>query len=104
MIRRPPRSTLFPYTTLFRSEEDLVLSLELDLLVVEAPGQEHQPIDVEQVGLGQRLGGPGPGGLGARRHDPKDSAYFVPPKSFLSRGKYPSAARTSGSLRSRNCS
>src|SRR3712207_7885895 len=23
MIRRPPRSTLFPYTTLFRSEPDL---------------------------------------------------------------------------------
>src|SRR5256885_6386922 len=23
MIRRPPRSTLFPYTTLFRSQEDL---------------------------------------------------------------------------------
>ena len=22
MIRRPPRSTLFPYTTLFRSEEE----------------------------------------------------------------------------------
>src|SRR3989442_12670327 len=30
MIRRPPRSTLFPYTTLFRSpEQDLFLSLEL---------------------------------------------------------------------------
>src|SRR5260221_6511079 len=25
MIRRPPRSTLFPYTTLFRSELDLPL-------------------------------------------------------------------------------
>src|SRR3712207_8138176 len=25
MIRRPPRSTLFPYTTLFRSQEDRVL-------------------------------------------------------------------------------
>src|SRR5262245_62568373 len=25
MIRRPPRSTLFPYTTLFRSVEDLLL-------------------------------------------------------------------------------
>src|SRR5256886_11127528 len=25
MIRRPPRSTLFPYTTLFRSVEPLVL-------------------------------------------------------------------------------
>src|SRR5689334_24500952 len=24
MIRRPPRSTLFPYTTLFRSEESLL--------------------------------------------------------------------------------
>src|SRR2546427_1902624 len=24
MIRRPPRSTLFPYTTLFRSERDVI--------------------------------------------------------------------------------
>src|SRR2546430_14699157 len=28
MIRRPPRSTLFPYTTLFRSERSLVSWLE----------------------------------------------------------------------------
>src|SRR3712207_8278534 len=27
MIRRPPRSTLFPYTTLFRSERPLVCAL-----------------------------------------------------------------------------
>src|SRR5437868_13158209 len=27
MIRRPPRSTLFPYTTLFRSPEGLLASL-----------------------------------------------------------------------------
>src|SRR3712207_3443493 len=26
MIRRPPRSTLFPYTTLFRSPEKIVIS------------------------------------------------------------------------------
>src|SRR3712207_8326103 len=26
MIRRPPRSTLFPYTTLFRSHQDPILS------------------------------------------------------------------------------
>src|SRR3712207_8620332 len=26
MIRRPPRSTLFPYTTLFRSQRDKVLA------------------------------------------------------------------------------
>src|ERR1017187_987060 len=31
MIRRPPRSTLFPYTTLFRSEADL-LGVDLDRL------------------------------------------------------------------------
>src|SRR3712207_7458623 len=29
MIRRPPRSTLFPYTTLFRSEAHLALRLDL---------------------------------------------------------------------------
>src|SRR5256885_10987435 len=27
MIRRPPRSTLFPYTTLFRSEADVAYSI-----------------------------------------------------------------------------
>src|SRR3712207_7345841 len=27
MIRRPPRSTLFPYTTLFRSDEERVVSI-----------------------------------------------------------------------------
>src|SRR3712207_7840503 len=29
MIRRPPRSTLFPYTTLFRSEHDRKVTLGL---------------------------------------------------------------------------
>src|SRR2546422_5316726 len=28
MIRRPPRSTLFPYTTLFRSRDDVVVTEE----------------------------------------------------------------------------
>src|SRR3712207_7981005 len=33
MIRRPPRSTLFPYTTLFRSEPDAArVRLEVELL------------------------------------------------------------------------
>src|SRR2546430_9055136 len=30
MIRRPPRSTLFPYTTLFRSRTGLCLSHDVD--------------------------------------------------------------------------
>src|SRR2546428_7692618 len=33
MIRRPPRSTLFPYTTLFRSNLDRVLGLKPDILI-----------------------------------------------------------------------
>src|SRR5437667_6533175 len=31
MIRRPPRSTLFPYTTLFRSRTTLIRRMTLDL-------------------------------------------------------------------------
>src|SRR3712207_5628636 len=30
MIRRPPRSTLFPYTTLFRSIDEIVWHLDVD--------------------------------------------------------------------------
>src|SRR3712207_9114620 len=36
MIRRPPRSTLFPYTTLFRSPKRLVPEPEAVPIVVEA--------------------------------------------------------------------
>src|SRR3712207_7325403 len=37
MIRRPPRSTLFPYTTLFRSEGALgLLDVEAVVVLVEA--------------------------------------------------------------------
>src|SRR3712207_8827961 len=43
MIRRPPRSTLFPYTTLFRSQ--VVLDLERS----EAPVADEQRL--ERVGL-----------------------------------------------------
>src|SRR5258707_2875823 len=35
MIRRPPRSTLFPYTTLFRSDVDLDLISDDALLVLQ---------------------------------------------------------------------
>src|SRR3712207_6990735 len=41
MIRRPPRSTLFPYTTLFRSRAPL--------------GQRHVDDDGGAVGLAQQL-------------------------------------------------
>src|SRR2546427_11317432 len=54
MIRRPPRSTLFPYTTLFRSAADRRLSELLPERLV-APELHERP--------GERLGG-------LRRHEP----------------------------------
>src|SRR5258708_9382054 len=40
MIRRPPRSTLFPYTTLFRSNGDEILPIEYsDNYVTVFPGE-----------------------------------------------------------------
>src|SRR3712207_9425550 len=41
MIRRPPRSTLFPYTTLFRSGTDTHLAL-LDLQPLGVTGAEAE--------------------------------------------------------------
>src|SRR3989442_7725535 len=40
MIRRPPRSTLFPYTTLFRSPSEIALLART--LEQQAPGQYRQ--------------------------------------------------------------
>src|SRR2546426_5897671 len=40
MIRRPPRSTLFPYTTLFRSlGAPIALLLEAGLVPIRKPGE-----------------------------------------------------------------
>src|SRR2546427_2832675 len=46
MIRRPPRSTLFPYTTLFRSQPSPYGSCLYDLVVakLERP-RARQPLD-----------------------------------------------------------
>src|SRR5256885_12205913 len=50
MIRRPPRSTLFPYTTLFRSHRDVVEKHE--------PGAHVRPL-VEQDREARDRGGLG---------------------------------------------
>src|SRR3712207_9310257 len=57
MIRRPPRSTLFPYTTLFRSLVLVVGDDEvddvLDLLIEERPSEADAPR--RHVGPGDAL-------------------------------------------------
>src|SRR2546430_12159440 len=62
MIRRPPRSTLFPYTTLFRSRDRLTRRCRAELALTKAlgepqlgatehhlPGEQHCD-DLEHVG------------------------------------------------------
>src|SRR2546430_12259637 len=57
MIRRPPRSTLFPYTTLFRSPPDRGASSAPGASVVgEAPAREPAPTGHHQGSPDVRLG------------------------------------------------
>src|SRR2546427_1597917 len=58
MIRRPPRSTLFPYTTLFRSHDGVV-------------GRDHQDHDVRHL---RAAGAHGREGFVARRVQERDRA------------------------------
>src|SRR3712207_8162335 len=50
MIRRPPRSTLFPYTTLFRSDVELD-----DLAAGPRTGVGHRHRDVDGAVLSDRV-------------------------------------------------
>src|SRR5256886_10339785 len=97
MIRRPPRSTLFPYTTLFRS----LAVLELAQLHAAAPLvvgywdwlpvgdlQVAFALQLDQLSAGMILGLTG---LGALRHvfsagyiadDPGYARYFADPNLF----------------------
>src|SRR3712207_8879213 len=60
MIRRPPRSTLFPYTTLFRSGQELIDAGALLFRVVRRHqggrlvGEAH--LDVLQAGFQEQAG------------------------------------------------
>src|SRR5258707_5505884 len=62
MIRRPPRSTLFPYTTLFRSPERPELHADEIVRLVDAWNQRTSRVvvavnEVERAAqLGQSLG------------------------------------------------
>src|SRR2546430_8161605 len=62
MIRRPPRSTLFPYTTLFRSPDIGGVSRAMRATAraaVIVPGPERRVIDLEAHGAAKALAGDG---------------------------------------------
>ena len=49
MIRRPPRSTLFPYTTLFRSQVNLFDNrlLRIDVRTESMPDKDQQFLEID---------------------------------------------------------
>src|SRR5260370_26694687 len=53
MIRRPPRSTLFPYTTLFRSIDSAIATSERDARAIDGDAP------VLLLGIVVRVGGAG---------------------------------------------
>src|SRR3712207_9500523 len=59
MIRRPPRSTLFPYTTLFRSPEDRLAGVgHVDVPVVVARrAAARRGAESDQLAAARRGGG-----------------------------------------------
>src|SRR6266540_7571160 len=75
MIRRPPRSTLFPYTTLFRSygrerpHRERHRAAEADLLGDGRPEGADEPVEEEVHGHGERQGHPRPAELVLEGHD-----------------------------------
>src|SRR2546430_13140241 len=62
MIRRPPRSTLFPYTTLFRSDScldrligrQLRFGVELEVAFRPVEGAHHRVVARPAVALGMK--------------------------------------------------
>src|SRR2546427_6725521 len=66
MIRRPPRSTLFPYTTLFRSASawfEEGPGRELQGLCVRQPRSDHPPEPGRLPGRRQGVSGPDGGAV-----------------------------------------
>src|SRR3712207_6965523 len=66
MIRRPPRSTLFPYTTLFRSAEPPRHGRG-EALGGRAGARGRHGLGGRAAGLGPRRGARGPGGAARAR-------------------------------------
>src|SRR3712207_7209398 len=79
MIRRPPRSTLFPYTTLFRSLRHLAVGEAVVDLVRDQPDSPRvaPPGDGGQLPRRQHGTGGGAGGSGEHTPELQSPPYLV---------------------------
>src|SRR2546430_16602196 len=76
MIRRPPRSTLFPYTTLFRSARAAITAAGLMALLNARPESTRLAEAAAAGGTG------GTGGTGAPKPILSDQARRFPPPPY----------------------
>src|SRR5687767_4310208 len=88
MIRRPPRSTLFPYTTLFRSGEVPAGGMD-DALGLS--GRPRGVQDEEQILRIHRLGGSGQGRIVEEAMPPVVAALLHLREGFVALGSAPPA-------------
>src|SRR3712207_8648881 len=93
MIRRPPRSTLFPYTTLFRSNPEVLEPAQHAVLLAgrslrqllqreDIAGLDHEPDDVAGQAALRHLGEAVVGIGRAHRSTPVTPKTPLPPFSF----------------------
>src|SRR3712207_7275243 len=75
MIRRPPRSTLFPYTTLFRSGRTAARAQHRQCSAVPHPGDRRGRWAVGRTAPGCRRGG----GSGKQKPEPQTRQNTVCP-------------------------
>src|SRR2546430_4245682 len=54
MIRRPPRSTLFPYTTLFRSEDEVEPLEDHEVARVRREVRAHRRLGLRRLAAGEQ--------------------------------------------------
>src|SRR3712207_7163556 len=86
MIRRPPRSTLFPYTTLFRSEH--LGDGRQDAAQLEGTEdarqeqQEHQPVD-DLTQRTRERDAPGPAARGGARRRSEEHTSELQSRQYL---------------------
>src|SRR6266404_9983099 len=84
MIRRPPRSTLFPYTTLFRSLREP--SRVLSAVSTARPLPDHPARGNRRGPWARGIGG---GGAARARHDPEPAVGRPGPPHLRTRNDLP---------------
>src|SRR2546429_3790971 len=99
MIRRPPRSTLFPYTTLFRS-----IGLDAGEREIEGPGMPEAAGTPARPGLADSAAGKEFGTARSEEHTSElQSRLHLVCRLLLEKKKKKYKAQKSGTSKNRRC-